>query len=77
MKRIFVESAYRKKGVGRMLMSKLEDAAKNQGYQKAILETGRHMPAAMGLYLSIGYEIIENYGPYKGMEKSVCFGKVL
>ena len=33
--------------------------------------------AAMALYRSIGFEVIENYGPYKDMPESICMKKEL
>ena len=77
IKRVFVDEAYRGKGVSRQLMTFLEDAARKKGYQKLVLETGRSMHVAVGFYRSIGYSERENYGPYIGMEKSICFEKVL
>ncbi|MBN2879892.1 MAG: GNAT family N-acetyltransferase [Clostridia bacterium] len=77
IKRVFVESNYRGKGVSRQLMAFLEDAARKKGYKKLVLETGRRMHVAVGFYRSIGYTERENYGPYIGMEKSICFEKWL
>ena len=77
MKRVFVEKAHRGQGIAKAIMDRLEQAAKSKGYKNAVLETGRHMNIAVGMYKSIGYEIIDNYGPYKGMEKSICLGKAL
>jgi len=31
----------------------------------------------MGLYHSIGFKVIENYGQYKNMPESICMEKVL
>jgi hypothetical protein len=32
---------------------------------------------AIGLYPKNGYEKIENYGNYKGVANSICFGKTI
>ncbi len=77
VKRVFLRGEYRGKGISRMLMKHLEEAARNQGYAYLILETGETLTAAMGLYRSIGYEVIPNYGPYVGMEDSICMKKKL
>ena len=47
------------------------------GYAKALLETGKGQPEAIGLYRKFGYQIIANYGPYRGMENSLCMQKHL
>jgi len=56
-------------------MSVLEDKAKKQGYSSLILETGRPLSSAIGLYQKIGYRIIDNYGEYKDMRESICMRK--
>ena len=47
------------------------------GFEKCILETGKRQPDAIALYKKNGYNLIENYGQYIGMENSVCFEKLL
>ena len=47
------------------------------GYAAALLETGKRQPEAIGLYRKFGYQIIANYGPYRGMENSLCMQKLL
>lgn len=42
-----------------------------------LLESGELLTAAMGLYRSIGYAVIPNYGEYKCMKDSICMGKEL
>lgn len=75
IKRVFVCKSYRGKGISKQLMSLLEDRAREKGYIKLILETGKPLTAAMGLYQNIGFTVTENYGVYKGMEQSVCMEK--
>ena len=77
VKRVFVEKSHRGLGLSKQLMAKLETVAKEKGHKQAVLETGRIMPVAQRLYQSLGYAIIPNYGQYKGMKKSICFGKML
>ena len=57
------------------ILISLEKWASELGYKKAILETGKGQPEAIALYQKAGYQIIENYGPYKGLDNSVCMGK--
>lgn len=75
VKRVFVRKEYRGKGISKQLMSCLEERAKSKGFSTLILETGAPLVEAMGLYTSIGYEIIENYGQYKYMKESICMQK--
>lgn len=75
VKRVFLRKEYRGKEISKQLLSELERKAKKQGYTSFILETGRPLKAAVGLYLKIGFKIIENYGQYKDMTDSICMQK--
>ena len=75
VKRVFLTTEYRGKGISKQLMSALEDKAKRKGYSSLILETGRPLTSAMGLYQKIGYRIVDNYGQYKEMRESICMRK--
>jgi GNAT superfamily N-acetyltransferase len=77
MKRVFVLPTMRRKGVAKMLLKALEEAAKAEGYREAILETGTKQEEAIALYQHYGYKIIPNYGPYEHLPYSVCMKKVL
>ncbi len=77
VKRVFLREEYRGRGLAKDLMSRLEIRAKELGYRRLILETGRILQGAFGLYQRLGYGIIENYGPYCCMCESVCMGKEL
>ena len=77
IKRMFVASAYRRKGYSKKLLGDLELWAKELGFTKAILETGKGQPEAIGLYGACGYVRIPNYGVYVGMQNSVCMQKEL
>jgi Predicted acetyltransferase len=77
VKRVFVRADYRGKGLSKQLMRALEERAEEKGYSCLILETGRPLTAAVGLYQSIGYRVIDNYGPYKSLPVSVCMKKHL
>ncbi len=75
VKRVFVRNDYRGQGLSKLLMEQVENKAKEKGYQRLILETGKPLTAALGLYSSLGYKIIENYGQYKNMPLSICMSK--
>lgn len=75
VKRVFVKKDVRGQGIARLLMEQVEKKAKEKGYHQLILETGKQMKAAIGLYTSLGYQTIENYGQYKDKPLSVCMSK--
>lgn len=77
IKRIFVRRENRQQGFAKLIMSKLEEWTKNEGYKFAILETGKKQHEAINLYKNLGYEVIENYAPYIGNTNSVCMKKTL
>lgn len=77
VKRVFICDEYRGKGISRELMKRLENLAREKGYDYFILESGEPLIAAMGLYRTIGYQVIPNYGPYVDMPESVCMKKKL
>jgi GNAT superfamily N-acetyltransferase len=77
VKRMFTLPEYRGKGIASTVLSELENWAKALGYKYCVLETGKRMPDAIGLYQKAGYQIIENYGQYIGVENSVCFEKLI
>jgi len=77
IKRMFVRPDSQKTGVGRAILRSLEEEAMKAGYRCARLETSKRMLPAVGLYRSSGYSVIPNYGPYVGVEDSVCMEKPL
>lgn len=77
IKRMYVVSDRRGAGYARRLLNELETRAAKQGFKRAILETGSEQPEALALYQSSGYEPIEPFGKYVGLERSLCFGKDL
>jgi putative acetyltransferase len=77
LKRIFVKAEHRGKGISKKIISELEHLAGHSGYTRAVLETGNLQPVAINLYNTIGYTIIDNFGPYKNNHYSVCFAKSL
>lgn len=77
VKRMFTEPDYRGMGVASIVLSELEKWAEQLGYSCCVLETGKRQPEAIALYKRNGYQVIENYGQYIGMNNSVCFEKKL
>jgi putative acetyltransferase len=77
MKRMYVEPAYRRKGISSAILNELEDWAAESGFTIAVLETGDRQDEAIALYKKQGYSIIPNYPPYEGMATSICMQKSL
>ena len=77
VKRMFTQPETRGKGIASQVLTQLEAWAKELGYTKCILETGKHMHDAVHLYQKNGYTVIPNYGQYAGVDTSVCFEKTI
>ena len=75
VKRMYVLPESRGNGVAAKILTELEEWAAELGYEKCVLETGKRQPEAIALYKKTGYRLTENYGPYLGIENSVCFEK--
>ena len=72
---MYVDIGYRGFGISKKILGELENWANELGFKYAILETGIEQPEAIGLYKKSGYQTIDNYGQYKGMDSSVCMKK--
>ncbi|MCE3281283.1 MAG: family N-acetyltransferase [Chitinophagaceae bacterium] len=77
IKRMFVAPASRGTGVAPVILSELEQWARELGYRKAVLETGTLQHEAIRFYQREGFSVTENYGQYIGMETSICMNKKL
>jgi GNAT superfamily N-acetyltransferase len=66
IKRMFVASESRGRGVGRRLLAELERAAAELGCELVRLDTGERQLAALALYRSAGYDEIEAYNVQPG-----------
>lgn len=77
IKRMFTITEARGKGVASQILQELENWSKELGFKSCILETGKRQIEAVQFYKKNDYTIIPNYGPYKNMDNSVCFKKVL
>jgi ribosomal protein S18 acetylase RimI-like enzyme len=56
VKHVRVHPAVRRRGIGRALMSAVEDAASALGYERLHLDTASNQPEAVAFYRSLGYE---------------------
>jgi GNAT superfamily N-acetyltransferase len=77
IRRMYVTPAARGQGLSRRVLAALEEEARALGYSFVRLETGKLQIAAIGLYVSAGFEPIPRYGPFANDPRSVCFEKRL
>jgi GNAT superfamily N-acetyltransferase len=77
IKRMFVYPEMRGKKLAAGILEELEKWAIEEGFSKAVLETGHKQTEAIHLYTKAGYMLTENYGQYIGMEESICYRKDL
>ncbi len=75
IKRMFVRDESRGAGIATEILHELEKWAMELGYLRCILETGKNQPEAIRLYEKNNYQQIDNFGPYKDIESSVCYEK--
>jgi GNAT superfamily N-acetyltransferase len=61
VKRMYVREAYRGEGIGRLLLDKLLEAARDSSYPRVRLDSARFMAAAHSLYRSSGFYEIDPY----------------
>jgi GNAT superfamily N-acetyltransferase len=77
IKRMYTVPEARGRGVARALLRALEESARRQGRQRAILETGYAQPEAIAMYEASGYERIPPFGYYRNEPGVVSFGREL
>lgn len=77
IKRMYVNPTNRDSGIASKILKELEDWSRELNYTKSILETGLKQVEAINLYKKNDYQLIPNYGQYKGVENSLCFEKKL
>ena len=77
IKRIFVSTEARGKGVGRALLCALEKIAVDSGYSLLRLETGVHQPEALRLFETNGFVRTNRFGKYPDDPLSVFMEKRL
>ena len=77
VKRMYVPLNKRGLGIATIILTELENRAREVNFKKCILETGKKQPAAIRLYQKNDYTIIPNFSPYEADDNSVCFEKGL
>ena len=77
LKRLFVREEFQGKGIGTKLVLELIEWAKELGYRKLILETGELLQESCHVYRKVGFNKMDNYGPYVSMPESLCMMKEL
>lgn len=77
LKRVFVHTGYQGRGIGSELVLLLMEWAAELGYERMILETGELLVESCAVYRKLGFEVIENYGPYADMPESLCMARDL
>jgi GNAT superfamily N-acetyltransferase len=61
VKRMWVDPVARGRGVGRGLLRELEASGVALGYQRLCLDTSAHLPEAVALYRSAGFDEVPDY----------------
>ena len=77
IKRMFTSIESRGQGVASQILKALENWARELNYSACLLETGIRQVEAVAFYKRSNYSIIENYGPYKNVNNSLCFKLIL
>lgn len=71
VKRLFIRSEYRGKGISKALLSEVKGYAKARGCIKLFLDTRITLEPAVSLYRSFGFEITFRQGLYIQMEMNI------
>lgn len=77
IKRMYVEPAFRRRGIAQLVVAALEDAAAAAGHAEVVLNSGREQPEALALYAELGYRPVPGYGVYACAPGAVFLGKAL
>lgn len=77
VKRMYVVPSRRGKGVSTALIRRLEELARDLGWERLVLETGIRQPDAMRFYEREGYASIPAFGYYADDPYSRCYAKTL
>ncbi len=73
VKRMWIDPVARGRGVGRRLLGELEATGVALGYRRLYLDTSAHLPEAVALYRSAGFEEVPDYN--NNPEAALWFGK--
>ena len=77
MKRVYVEPAFRRRGLAQVLVDAVEADAARAGIRLLVLNTGPEQPEALALYAVLGYEPVTPFGIYADEPRAVFLGKHL
>ena len=77
IKRMYTDPDSRGKGLGKSILTELEQWAKELGFKNLMLETGTSFEAANNLYKKYGFTQIPNYDQYVDLKDSICFQKAI
>jgi GNAT superfamily N-acetyltransferase len=75
IKRMFVRSSARRRGVARQILRHLETEVRRRGFHSMVLETGCNNSEAMALYEGEGFFPIPAFLGYVGIPISRCYAK--
>lgn len=71
VKRLFIRSEYRGRGISKALLTEVKSHAKAEGCPKLFLDTRITLEPAVSLYRSFGFEITFQQGLYIQMETEI------
>jgi GNAT superfamily N-acetyltransferase len=77
IKRVYVEPAFRRRGVARLVVAALEAGAAAAGHREVVLNSGREQPEALTLYADLGYRPVPGFGVYACAPDAVFLGRAL
>jgi GNAT superfamily N-acetyltransferase len=77
LKRMYVEPAFRRRGIAALLLTELEGTAAAAGHRQLLLNSGGRQPEALALYARSGYTPVAGYGIYADSPEAVFLGKHL
>ncbi len=77
IKRMYVASSVRRRGLARLVLARLEQSAAEAGSDLMVLETGLEQPEALALYASTGYTAVDHFGHYSWSALARCLAKPL
>ena len=77
LKRVWTDSAHRRRGFAMALLAELEAQIAARGYRKVYLMTGHRQPEAEELYEATGYTRLAEPLPTSGLVLPIAFEKWL
>src|SRR3954471_9745335 len=77
MKRVYVDPAFRRRGLAQVLVDALEVDAARAGIRSLELNSGPEQPEALALYAALGYTPVPGFGVYAYYPGAVFLGKDL